>query len=66
MPAANERCETCAYFLLHEESTGKGICRLNPPLPVLMEGCSPSPEDVHGTRWPVCWQGEWCGQWKKA
>lgn len=65
MAAVTESCENCKYFLQIESSTGKGMCRIDPPRATDSDGDSPTREDVRGRRWPVCWGSEWCGKWTK-
>lgn len=59
-----ESCSNCAAFLLTDQATGKGRCRLNPPVRVPNHEVTKS--DADGRRWPIVWDSEWCKQWEEA
>lgn len=65
MPEPVESCGNCRFFLEVEATTGKGICRINPPREADDRNEAPTKNYLDGRRWPVCWGSEWCGRWSK-
>ena len=57
------RCSNCLFFLAlpPSDQEGKGLCRHGPPRQV-NNHVEPRTNDG---RWPLCFENEWCGEWKK-
>jgi len=56
-----ERCENCIYFTRHKdfENPFEGICRRNPPTPVMKDN-----GDLRHA-WPKVSLDMWCGEHKR-
>lgn len=63
MPAPQESCNNCRFFLAlaSTDEPGKGICRIAPPRHERTTQVEIASDDG---RWPLCLSHEWCGKWQ--
>jgi len=60
MPAETETCSNCKFYRPTNDPSGKGICRANPPIIILVSAMP------HTSGWPTCLPTDWCGHWAKV
>jgi hypothetical protein len=68
---AEEKCETCRFFLdrrptelsASERALSYGYCRCHPPTVIPREAASERSSLAH-TAWPVVAKEDWCGEHK--
>lgn len=53
------RCETCAFWVKHDDTDGSGECHCHPP------GVFPDGDGGTFHEWPAAWWAEFCGEWMK-
>jgi hypothetical protein len=58
---SSDHCDNCKFFT--DISRPHGVCRRNPPLPVLMRGEIFDPGDTLQGYWPRVGTDDWCGDW---
>lgn len=64
-------CRSCIFYQSQSKSGNRGVCKLNPPTPILM-GIAPHPLNPKKVEanfqqiLPTMEGQDWCGQWHEA